>query len=1112
MGLSVRVVGQPGQCVAAGGGRFILRPASSNQGNRYQLPQLELARLGDGPPVRLIALQPRPAAGDALTEAVLAAWSATGLRQQVVTAAIRTGDTAWIDTELVQQASGVTVTWLVSHATDQDPPEEFEVTVDLTFQPEPGTHPAKPAVPPHPGFVTIDFGTSNSTAVLYDQDRLITKPLAGQQAMKLRDTLITLIEAQDVPAAAAGQFAALTDRIARSVLGNRAGSGEPRERLLSALRNEPVADARREPELLYAVLLRLERELPARSQPLRSWLADRLHDCYDRTFAVPGLDGLQLFPVELDPVSGSHELPSRIEATQLSPLRVAMTVDDGQPVRPGRYHLGLKQHLGKPEQRQITTDDGSTTVDTDQLIEAALWFLVEQSNTFIEQNPGRLARGRLNHAVVTYPTIAPPAVRHRLRQWLLDPSNGLGLSQVQGAYDEAIAAVLFFLMRDFGGEFEIGVEAVKSRYRRVQNTDQAWTQNILVIDIGGGTTDIALVTMTLTDQTPPEPKSDQRWYGRYYVLTPQVRGSTGNLQLGGEYLTLRVFRWLKAEIADQLLTRAPGRYPTQLQALPQSFKQGSQYQAGSLVDAVLANCENETLLDTLDAVVPTRWHTNPANEQAFWLLWQLADRAKLAMGQPDASEFMISATELRQVLNATVTAAGQSEDQSGSLDDLSVRLTVERFNQIIEEPLVSIMRLASSLALHRLDPGDDSPEQQGRADSSGTRPPEPLDRIILTGKTSALTQVRNALNTHFGQKVGQGARVQWNSTGVTVEREYSKLATAIGACWAESIRQYAFDPDGAVRRLREGKTVLNFDVNNLFFNLPATFAIGEQENYAPRITVGTELLQLDAEPIGKARSADPWDPLTEMVSVHRVIDDNNPLLWGNFKYGEQAEASQLNPAVWPSEIRTQLEITQNLDLTVRLCRGEPHYVVSGPSIDVLAAIREFCPEEYANAKELPEYLPGDLKVDSLTAGSSTRGNTVLLRSGEQLTFGKRFFDDDKATDGVDGLECHVGLQPPAGRRADGPTGSWVFTLRVGTEEKTIGTLPRPTLSGGNFPTNYRVTLDRTGRLRVHAGALPYRTATCMLQVEQDRGRVFTTPMPPARPAMDNKRNPFNGEH
>jgi len=1108
MDLTVRVVSDAKRCVPVGGGRFALRPV----GGRFSLPQLELGRAGDGPPPRLVAFRAGSSSpSGALADAVLAAWSATAPEPQVIDRPVRSTAGSAIDARLVASAGNrpIVVTWHGSYAVEPNPPEEFEVTVELNFQ----QTTKEPVSVSHPGFVAIDFGTSNSTVVLFDQDKLYTRPLAGRQAARLRDDLIALLEDPTVPAESTGQFTDLIERIARSVSTGRT-VGDPRDQLAAALRDESLADPHRDPDQLYAVLLGLERELSSRRQPLRSWLTTKLHRCYDAAFAVPSLDGLQLFPVELDPVTGSHEVPSRIEVTQVSPLRVRMTTDDGRLADSSsagarQILFGLKQYLGKPEPREISGDGSDRgTVDTDQLIAAALGFLVDQSNAYVELNPRMLGRGRLNHAVITYPTVAPPAVRQRLRELLLDPSGGPGLAQVNASYDEAIAAVMFFLMRDFGGEYEVGVEAVKSRYRAVG--EKAWAQNILVIDIGGGTTDIALVTMTLKDQTPEEPRADPRWFGRYYVLTPQVRGSTGHLQLGGEYLTLRVFRWLKAAVADVLLTHAPEQYKQKINALPKRYRAESEYRSGSLVEAVLADPDGAkgTTLGVVEDIAPTRWRDNPANEQAFWLLWQLADRAKLALGAPAAATFPISATEVRQVVNAIATAAAGPAADLPELPDPALELAVEPFMQLVREPLAEVMRLATNLVLDRF-----------AADQT-----EKLDRIILTGKTSALTQVRDALRDDFGFIKGRDGRVRWNSAGVTVERDYSKLATAIGACWAESIRQFTFDPDGARRRLREGKTVLDVDVNNLFFNLPCTFALEELAGFGERLKVGTELFQLDEQPIGKARSS--WDPLSETVSVHRMIDSRDGTLWGNFKFREYAQTQtpplQLDETIWNTDsdgsdsqgkIKAQLEVTHDLDLSIMLCRGEPHYIPVGPSIDVLAAIREaFGPDQCGEDDTLPEALPGDIMVDSLTAGSTTRGNTVVFEANKTLEFDKIFFDsDDEAATPTPGIVSPYGLEFPANRRAYGPVGGWTFTLRFPGGEKTIGTLQRPVLSGGNFPTRYSATLDRRGNLRVHAGDLPYRKAETLVDVERP-GRVFTVKVPPAQPAHDENRNPFNGTH
>ena len=529
-------------------------------GGRYVLPQLEIVPL-DRRPGRLLELYPTvldPSSDPG--RAVLAAWPSPV--PGPVTAAVRAP--AGTPFGVPGTAASLVVTWLGRYQIEPDPPEDFEVIVELNFRSE--------SAKPHPGFVAVDFGTSNSTAVLYDQDKRLDWPLGRKQAAALRDGLVALLEDATLSAAGAAQLDDLAGRIVRSVTG-RASVGNPRADLVAALNDESYADPRKPPTVLYEVLLATERELATRSQPLRSWLTAGLHRCYDTAFAVPGLDRLRLHPVELDPVSGGFEMPSRVEVTDLHPLRAELVVDDGSlgDDEADRVHLGLKQYLGNPESRHITVGAEEATVDTDELVRAGLEFLVRRTEQFVERNPRTLGTGRINQAVVTFPTVAPPGVRHKLRTLMHDE---VGIAQVHATYDEAIAAVMFFLMRDFGGEFEVGVEAVKARFHPVDGSDNAWSQTLLVVDIGGGTTDIALVRLTLTDETPADGGADPRWYGRYYVLTPAVFGSTGDLQLGGEYLTLRVFRWLKARIADAFLTADPQHFAERIRELAPRFRTG----------------------------------------------------------------------------------------------------------------------------------------------------------------------------------------------------------------------------------------------------------------------------------------------------------------------------------------------------------------------------------------------------------------------------------------------------------------------------------------------------------------------------------------------------------
>ena len=427
------------------------------------------------------------------------------------------------------------------------------------------------------------------------------------------------------------------------------------------------------------------------------------------------------------------------------------------------------------------------------------------------------------------------------------------------------------------------------------------------------------------------------------------------------------------------------------------------------------------------------------------------------------------------------------------LPDLTITLDVATFGELVREPLAEVMKLATELVASRFG-GD-----------KGQR----LDRVILTGKTSVLAQVRQTLSTRFGEGIN------WDPAGVRVERDYSKLATAIGACWAESIRQKAVDPTRARPQLREGKTVLDVDVDNLFFTLPCTFSVGEMEQVESRLPVGARLYQIDDEPVGKLRSA-IWDPLYEAVDVYRMRTDKaaGPR-WGTFKFREHAHElgvlDDLDPAVWPTQVSTQLEVNQELDLWLHLCRGTPHFVVDGPEIDVVAAIQDAYGGEHIGPDwQLPDTLPGEILVDSLIAGSATSSRRLVFPADSPLVFDEVFHDDVLGSTPTEGLLAEQDLEPPARRRGDGPTEGWTFTLRYPGGEKEIGTLPRPG-HAGRFPTRFRASLDRRGRLRVHAGELRYRAAAGLKDVEE-AGRVYTVRFPPHADRQSDARNPFNGTH
>jgi hypothetical protein len=414
----------------------------------------------------------------------------------------------------------------------------------------------------HDGLAAVDFGTTNSTVTLYDATTSVRTPLAPSQCSVLRAELVGLLRS-DPPTdtrpgrgpIAVDDWKQLVRSLACDVLGRLGATGAD---LVAAV----LAEGGLGEDLLYTTLLRLEQRRPHYSQELACWIAYRLHLCYDRALRAVALDTKGLHIVKLDVTKGENELPSRLEIEGINPLTVRLGAElatapavsmDGS----GEVHVvhSLKNHLSVP---QVELERDGRLVTTDSLMAAAIGVLLERTDEFITATPAHFAPGRVNRVVLTYPTMAPPAVRQRLRHYV---KRHLGVAHVDISYDEAVAAALFFLMRELGPGYSIGVEAMRARYRADVLAERQWVENVLVLDVGGGTTDIALITFRLQDATPPTVDRTDAFVGRYYRILPELRGSSGKARRGGDFVTLQVFHWIKAVLADRLLRLAPPQQP-----------------------------------------------------------------------------------------------------------------------------------------------------------------------------------------------------------------------------------------------------------------------------------------------------------------------------------------------------------------------------------------------------------------------------------------------------------------------------------------------------------------------------------------------------------------------
>ncbi|MGW4467380.1 hypothetical protein [Micromonospora sp. NPDC004704] len=950
----------------------------------------------------------------------------------------------------------------------------------------------------HGGFAAVDFGTTNSTVTLYDPSRpRPSLPLPVDQRAALRRETADLLRreprAEELTeprqAQCRAEWSVLRTRIAADL-----AQVDPQ-----ALADLVAVDESTNGPLLYDVLLALDNAQIGCTPQLGAWLAARLHHCYDTAFSTPALAHHSLYPVRLDSATELDEVSSRLDVTDVDPyLRVRL----GIPLAHGASYgtvLGLKHHLNDPDYALPLRDD-PRRVGFDALLGAAVGFLLQETDRFTGANPDRLDGAPVDHVVATYPTMAPPSARRRLDEVI---GSVLGVGDVDLSYDEAISAALFFLMRDLGTDYELGIEALRARFRPVPGEERHWTENMLVIDIGGGTTDIALVTVHLHDGTPELPDVEPGTAGRYYRVVPQLRGTSGRNRRGGDFLTLQVFHWLKAVIADHLLTIA---WPEQTgfgesreswrqwqdgvtANLERSYQDDNgRYVPGSLVERTLEALRRDTdvpdsdaaqrVRDNVERVVGTRFDphrigpgSNQVREQTFWAIWRRAEEAKkqIAPGTP----YRLATDHVQDIVR---TLDSVPTDQPTEIGQGPVELGYGSFAGAATPMLVEISKLAAGLAASRLDAT------------------ERLDRIILTGKASQLALAAEVVAREFAARRPRGEP----AVEVVVERTYPKNAASIGAAWAASISSLGA-PDADTELLRQGVTEVAVEVDNLLLELPCALAVRSRADRNRVVLPAGTPFEEFAD--GRLRAFAQLGVLGDRCVIERQVDGGHPLPWGSFQWRDldariRAEdpGLSLDRKLWPARISAGIEVDGSLSLELLLWQGSRPYLRIDES---QAAVQvpvgpSGAPAEVLRLADRILVEPPDGQPPRPAFGSGT-GNRAFTRE----TF------VDELGESRPGVLGHLPLPPPD------DSGGWTFLLRADDGgERPIGTLD----AAFDTEATYVVSLDARGAVRVHAGAPPLWTTSTVLDIEHERGLVFRLPLGTPQSDFDDHDSPFDGTH
>lgn len=995
-------------------------------------------------------------------------------------------------------------------ATKQPPKEQPNIVTDDLVSKPPNNHQEAT------GWIAIDFGTSNSTVSLYERKLIVTpNPWFSEPEKRLNDLLeewLTQSPANNPPTVSPSNWQREWEKFFRELRINFKSFDSSNSETFQQFQKENLLEFIRQIEIT----------LQTNQDWFRRAASQKLNQIYHEVFSIPLLDWQSIIPVELDRDRRLNEIPSELELISLDPnlpendlakVKINLghqakqnrleAIQSGQNIE-GRFLHSPKRYFGLDRSFEITINGKKDTIKVNKLLQAAYAQLLQLTEDYRKQDPNKFTQGKVYQAVVTYPTVASSFLRQEVESLV----RKLDIEDVQMAYDEAVSVAIFYLWKKFNGDLNVGIESFKTRCRSDGNI---WWQNVLVLDIGGGTTDLALIRLTLAEIDPFEPGEDRGYGGRYYKITPKLLGSSGHLQLGGELLTLQIFRLLKVAIADCLLTAvAEERLGKDVLTIQQNelfprFLKDGKFQTGTLLACVdTENRDEEAYQEALkdaDRVLATRWknRNNPSLVQTFYTLWEEAEKAKLILGQKlpkDMPEplFVLEGQKIAQLFKQN------SIDLPDELiDSLKVTLTVEQFQKAVKENIKEAVGIAKGLVENNFK---NQPSSTNGSQKTNEQK-EQLDWLILSGKTCNIELLQQQLYQEFSQS----EYFIWNEERITFELEYTKLATSAGACLAEKYRQLSFAPEEAKPLLRKGANQLYFDIKNLFFFLSCSFTREVLGEDLPIFLTGQELYQLEDSDTPFAKRRSEWLGIQLTNNIRRKdFEGIKPQFWGGYNGLALMRKLEMKEPDFLATIKVQFEINQILNIDLLLCRNNPHYLipVDSPRLDVAKVI------ETSPVISLEGKVICDIAVNVAESATALRtdDHTVLFSAEEDYSKQLRVFrdnDGDMKEQGK-GLIAELPPFPLSGQH----TFYFQFRNLQSSQWELIGELPQPKVTP-KYPAKYYVSLNEQGILVVHLFQVPYWTSTSLESLKQE-GCVFRDTLQPPEEKSEQERNPFSGEH
>jgi hypothetical protein len=938
------------------------------------------------------------------------------------------------------------------------------------------------------GWAAIDLGTSSSTVTMC---RAKPGSLPGMDRGQEHALALALA---DLLAGLTGEVATAWAGVATTLPGIDATA---RANLPARLRERSDSDL---VQRVVAAVELLCRDDPAVADELRGGL----HAAYRTAFRTPPL---QTYALESHRFAATGETSVDSAATVVSTTTPPLlylgerpgyfdNAEDGVAypvIRDLKRRFARRRESPLPQLAAMTESGEGVAVE--RIVAAAYVFLADSAERVVGAERAERVAGagtpEFRTVVATYPTTTTPAARTSLATLLRDQA---GFVEVVTDYDEGVAAGLYFLMQDIGKDQATGAEMFRARARAVRGAEDVWEQTVVVVDIGGGTTDVAVIRYTMSDETPADPDV----LGRAYRIRPEVVGSTGHPLLGGHFLTLRVLYWLKAAIIDAILAQSNPE-------LDKFRREVGEIPLGGFEAAVVEGSTStapvpRTQRDLLRRLMPTSWSADdPVTHQAgFDRFWRQSEAIKIALSTADAKPYRLEAAELRDLLDPLrprESGAFQhlwNGDVCRIDDDVVVELRPDDFVRIVQPAVDIAAEHAASLVQKVI--------MNGRA--SG------LDRILLSGQTSLMPLVAERVGaTLAGIRMPDEDTRTYRMPEPEVERAFAKEAASIGACWARANVEFG-QRDADNKAVRRGRTELMIRVDNLNTALPSDFEIRKFGLNETLFKLGEPFRELDATGRRGVRTPD-FDRVQGTHQIFRLLGHDHRVPWSSFPFSMLTETAANGQERKPGAcfddggtMRVMVELDQDCAPTLHLCdRGAPHYVLAGVSAVV------------------PGLGPGTCGFTSVPSVAVRTGRGTATDPLRDVTLVEGGDADPAALDTFFGVPVRpvddVDAEPIGGHvlrslppvSAESGTYTFVITVDGVAHESDPVAVPGDRRTG-----EYKAVLLRTCELRLFRGELPFLTAHNLDDLETRPGAVLSRSVGGGEPDEEPEWDPFTGEH